>query len=562
MMLRRSSLTAAAVLSASLLGALVFAPPAFAESDTEDEVDEVSQALIQQAKEECSKYPDPRKAPQKSKTETSADATGDQGQVNWAAVDCAMQIMDPKRQFRDISAGAVVADEKRSEQQRLIILDPEEEGGDHGRFGYQQEVKRLWTIALEIGGAEKPKEMFVQALEWELGVIGCNTGLDDTSTTPEGAPAGDGDWITPGNETYDNAKKLFDLLTTEYGVSGAFAAGVLGNVKQESGFVPDRSQGDGVIRFGMDSKTPPANEGGGGGLFQFTPYEKFTNSDYWGKIKKPGWSIENQVAFMWASEFQNRAVWPYVESNAPGTFTSLEDWLSTTDPSKAAMAFQMGYERPLNFHPERADWAQQANEVFNQKAIPANKSKWKIDGLTPDKGDDTKGNTGDTNDSGSCPDQSEDYPATGAQGKVNANGWAWPSDTPAIAQHYHLGYSIDLASSPKGPIFAAYDGVVVKAGGDGMPFGSYCPTIAWWRGENQTVMIKHTYKGKTLFSSSNHVGNGSVIVKPGQTVKAGQQVASEGMSGCTSAPHNHFFIGSSMGAFNGDLEPFQYIGRP
>src|SRR5699024_1326066 len=107
-----------------------------------------------------------------------------------------------------------------------------------------------------------------------------------------------------------NAEEIFDLLTGTYGASGEFAAGVLSNVKQESGFIPDRAEGIGELKFGMDNKNMPGGGGPGGGLFQFTPHTKYTNgkfgnethisgaskgSDYWGANGGDGWDIENQV---------------------------------------------------------------------------------------------------------------------------------------------------------------------------------------------------------------------------------------------------------------------------
>lgn len=227
---------------------------------------------------------------------------------------------------------------------------------------------------------------------------------DDPTEGNQGAPSGEGAWLTPGTDEYAVAKEIFDTLVNEYGFSGAAACGVLGNIRGESGFIPDRAQGAGTLRFGMDSKNPPAGlDGGGGGLFQFTPYTKFTNSDYWGKIDSEGWGVQNQIAFVWDSEFGNRVVETYFAYNASAygggyNCRTVEEFLSTNDPSEAAQAFLAGYERAASAHPERSDWAQEANAVFNKDNIPADESKWKIGGSSTAPGIDSDSSQTSTKD--------------------------------------------------------------------------------------------------------------------------------------------------------------------
>ena len=52
--------------------------------------------------------------------------------------------------------------------------------------------------------------------------------VDTLKAAPTNVPIGvDGDWLTPGTESNKTAQAIFDILTKEYGVSGAFASGVL-----------------------------------------------------------------------------------------------------------------------------------------------------------------------------------------------------------------------------------------------------------------------------------------------------------------------------------------------
>lgn len=219
-----------------------------------------------------------------------------------------------------------------------------------------------------------------------------NKGLGDKnnsiSTSGDGYGSA-GDFLKEGTEANKVAKEVFKIFTEEYGFSGAAAAGILANIQGESGFIPDI--GEGGKRMGMNNRdgetynTANPNQLGGGGLFQFTPYTKFSHSEYFGKIDKEGWGIANQIAFVWDSEFRNRQVESYMIGNSYRTgkwnpiFTSIEDFLSTDDPAKASAAFQVGYERPLHYHPEREEWAKQANEVFNKDNVKADPSKWKFD---------------------------------------------------------------------------------------------------------------------------------------------------------------------------------------
>lgn len=159
---------------------------------------------------------------------------------------------------------------------------------------------------------------------------------------------------------------------------------------------------------------------------------------------------------------------------------------------------------------------------------------------------------------------SEPAKIAGIRGPRNKNGWAWPTDTRLLTQGYHEGVALDLASSAGGPIFAAYKGTVVEAGGDGFGMPGFCPA-AWWRGQNQTVVIRHVYNGKVLYSAVNHVAAGSskaLGIKVGTRVRSGQQIATEGMSGCTSGPHTHFVMRRTQFNWNGEVKPLGYIGKP
>lgn len=153
---------------------------------------------------------------------------------------------------------------------------------------------------------------------------------------------------------------------------------------------------------------------------------------------------------------------------------------------------------------------------------------------------------------------------TGIRAPRNKNKWAWPTDTRVLTQDFHEGYAIDLGTTAGGPVFAPYSGVVVAVGGDGYGKPAFCPT-AWWRGENQTVVIKHKYQGKVVYTASNHLAKGSskaLGIKVGMKVRSGQQIATEGMTGCTSGPHIHFVMRKTQWNWFGEIKPQKYIGKP
>ena len=157
-------------------------------------------------------------------------------------------------------------------------------------------------------------------------------------------------------------------------------------------------------------------------------------------------------------------------------------------------------------------------------------------------------------------------PGGGPDGAVGANGWAWPSSQRGVSQAFHDGYAIDLETGGGGELYSPYAGVVVRVGDDGGGLPAAClANPGWWRGPNQSVLIRHEYRGRILYSSHNHVAAGSpqaVGVQPGSRVRAGQRVATAGMSGCTSGPHTHFTLASHETNAFPDVNPFDFIGEP
>src|SRR5258706_11134228 len=101
---------------------------------------------------------------------------------------------------------------------------------------------------------------------------------------------------------------------------------------------------------------------------------------------------------------------------------------------------------------------------------------------------------------------------------------------------------IDLPSFKKGvPVLAAAAGRV-RAIRDGMPDASVrdagSAAVAG-RGAGNSVVIEHGEGWETQYA---HMRNGSVTVRQGERVEAGQPLGTAGLSGNTEFPHLHFEV--------------------
>ena len=144
--------------------------------------------------------------------------------------------------------------------------------------------------------------------------------------------------------------------------------------------------------------------------------------------------------------------------------------------------------------------------------------------------------------------------------------WVWPSSQRGITQGHHLGFALDLAVALGGPLLAPRSGIIVSAGADGGGMPAACREHPdWWRGPNHTVIVRHEDAGRVIFSSHNHIEPGSVErlgLGVGSRVRAGQQIATAGMSGCTSGPHTHFTMSTRPSNAVADVDPIPLIGGP
>lgn len=160
-------------------------------------------------------------------------------------------------------------------------------------------------------------------------------------------------WTTPGTPAYNNAKAVWDYWAGK-GLNGAQIAGILGNIggAEDTNFVLDQKEIGG---------------GSGGGLYQFTPYTKYTN---WSGFDH-SWSAVNQGDFILASE--KATVQKYLQQTM------------TVGADDAATAWMKLYERASAKAQAATNGARRAAAVtafnlFNGASVTGNTSL--LDGAT------------------------------------------------------------------------------------------------------------------------------------------------------------------------------------
>ena len=119
-------------------------------------------------------------------------------------------------------------------------------------------------------------------------------------------------------------------------------------------------------------------------------------------------------------------------------------------------------------------------------------------------------------------------------------GWRWPLKRVAVTSPYgrrgsdfHEG--VDLKAARGTPVYAASQGSVVYAGSK-------------IRGYGKMVVLKHAGDLTTVYAHNN-----KLLVKKGQRIKKGQQIAWSGNTGRSSGPHLHFEIRKGTAAINPSL---------
>jgi murein DD-endopeptidase MepM/ murein hydrolase activator NlpD len=102
-------------------------------------------------------------------------------------------------------------------------------------------------------------------------------------------------------------------------------------------------------------------------------------------------------------------------------------------------------------------------------------------------------------------------------------------------------YAMDFAAPIGTPVVAARDGVVMQVEND---FDKAGLNLEKYGGRANFVRILHDDGTMALYA---HLQEGGVLVRPGQPVRAGQQIGLSGNTGFTTGPHLHFAVQVNRG---------------
>lgn len=168
-------------------------------------------------------------------------------------------------------------------------------------------------------------------------------------------------WTEKGTQQYETAKRIFERLTKDLGMSGAGAAGILGNFAQETGFNPN---------------TTNASDGGYG-IAQWTHVRKDKLMAWCNKNNKDPKDLDTQIDFL-ITELRDKSMWYGV--HWPDNSLQVVGMLS--DPKEAAARFYLSHleagggnnSDPDGTQPKREAYAQKAYELFDGASIKGDES--------------------------------------------------------------------------------------------------------------------------------------------------------------------------------------------
>ena len=157
-----------------------------------------------------------------------------------------------------------------------------------------------------------------------------------------------------------------------------------------------------------------------------------------------------------------------------------------------------------------------------------------------------------------------------SSGPVNKQGWVhptggigritspfgWSATRRPPMSNPHVGMDIGRQLSPAKEIngqvvYAVLDGVVLEAGWQ----NSY--RSGGRAGGGVRVLIKH--KDRNLTSFYGHLKEGSLLVKQGDPVKAGQPIGRVNNSGSSTAAHLHFQLHKGLNGAGQKIDPLPYL---
>ncbi|EIQ7102450.1 peptidoglycan DD-metalloendopeptidase family protein [Enterococcus faecalis] len=175
----------------------------------------------------------------------------------------------------------------------------------------------------------------------------------------DGSGGNDGDVPTElTTEKEKNAWAVWQFLKSK-GYSEQAAAGILGNMDQESGIMPDIDEGGGGPGYGLVQWTSPVAGESGRAYVQRLLAQAGIGGDYRNittQLKLLDWHMHN-------GQYIPSAAYPY----------SVAEFKALTDIGTATMAFEANFERPAVTHPERIPLAQYWYDLLHNLKPGTNK---------------------------------------------------------------------------------------------------------------------------------------------------------------------------------------------
>lgn len=339
--------------------------------------------------------------------------------------------------------------------------------------------------------------------------------VDQSATDNANSTDVSGDWTKDGTSANKVAKQIWDFWNGK-GYSAAAIAGVVGNVYAESGFAPNRAQGGGS----MLKDTPI---GGGGGLYQFTPYTKFA------EIGDSKWNdVGLQNNFVWDSEAKSFVGY--------ATMTSVKDaaekWFHLYERGNLAMAHM----------DKRQAAAEQAYKMWGSTA-----SQTGSDSVINQGSDTANSNSSDTSASSANACQTQNNTVDGSIAKPFADNMKGLTLNAGLDDPNHTG--IGNTVGVHGP--GAHDGWDLDPLGD--PSGSSSPAIYAIAG-GKIVGLGRGTDGNLLFINIQ-LSNGNYLqyqefkadsipsnLQKGQSIKAGTKVGEIGDAGSSGGIHSGKYV--------------------
>ncbi|NSM89508.1 peptidoglycan DD-metalloendopeptidase family protein [Enterococcus faecalis] len=175
----------------------------------------------------------------------------------------------------------------------------------------------------------------------------------------DGSGGNDGD-VPPEltTEKEKNAWAVWQFLKSK-GYSEHAAAGILGNMDQESGIMPDIDEGGGGPGYGLVQWTSPIAGESGRAYVQRLLGQAGISGDYRNintQLQLLEWHMHN-------GQYIPSAAYPY----------SVAEFKALTDIGTATMAFEANFERPAVTHPERIPMAQYWYDLLHDLKLGTNK---------------------------------------------------------------------------------------------------------------------------------------------------------------------------------------------